>query len=66
MKKIKEILENIKNWFIKNWFMIVNYLIIFSAYSIVYGKLDIASVLLGLWLFVSVAYAGYKWFIKKK
>lgn len=55
-----------KAWVIKNWFMIVNYIIIIVSYSIIYGHPDVvfAEVLLGLWLFFSVGYAGYKWFIK--
>lgn len=60
-------LEKLKTWFIKNWFIIVNYLVIFIAYSIIYGVEGVvfAEVLLGLWIFVSVAYGGYKLFIKK-
>ena len=50
--------ERIKAWFIKNWFIIVNYLVIFISYSVIYGKDGVvfAEVLLGLWLFVSAAY----------
>ena len=61
-------LEKLKTWFLKNWFVIVNYLVIFVSYSIIYGKDGVvfAELLLGLWLFTSVAYGGYKWFTKKK
>jgi hypothetical protein len=54
-------------WFKKNWFMVVNYLVIVLAYNNVYGKegAGFAEVLLGLWIFASIAYAGWKWFTKK-
>jgi len=65
----------VKTWFIakpmswlkKNWFMIVNYIVIVLAYNNVYDKngVGLANVLLGLWLFTSIAYAGWKWFIGK-
>lgn len=56
----------IKPWFIKNWFMIINYFIIFMSYNVVYGKEDVilAEFLLGFWMFLSVGYAGYLWFKK--
>lgn len=59
--------EKIKAWFIQNWFIIVNYLVIFISYSVIYGKDGVvfAEVLLGLWLFVSAAYGLSKLFIKK-
>lgn len=69
-KKIKAktvtISEKIKVWFIKNWFIIVNYLVIFLAYSICYGKEGVvgAEALLGIWLFVSAAFGMYKIFKK--
>lgn len=68
IEKIKAIWEKIKSWFKKNWMIVVNYLVIFIAYSIIYGKDDtlLAEALLGLWLFISAAYGAYKWFIKKK
>ncbi|MFA5207285.1 MAG: hypothetical protein WC428_01270 [Candidatus Paceibacterota bacterium] len=58
----------VKAWFIKNWMIVLNYLIIFIAYSIIYGKDGVvgAEVLLGLWLFASAAIGGWKWFTKKK
>lgn len=64
---MKSLIDKIKAWFLKNWFMVVNYLVIFLAYSNIYEKQGVvfAEVLLGLWLFFSVAYAGYKWFMKK-
>jgi len=54
-------------WIKKNWFMIVNYIVIVLAYNNIYGKTnaEFAEVLLGLWIFTSVAYAGWKLFIKK-
>lgn len=60
-------LEKIKAWFIKNWFTVVNYVVIFLSYSIIYGKEGVvwAELLLGLWLFASAAYGVYKWFMKK-
>lgn len=56
----------VKGWFLKNWFMIVNYLVIFISYSIIYGHegISFAEVLLALWMLVSVGYAGYKLFNK--
>ena len=52
-------------WFAKNWFIILNYVIIFVAYSVIYGsQFTGVEVLLGLWIFFSIAYAAYKWFIK--
>lgn len=75
MKKILEkikllvmpIYEKIKAWFEKNWFMVINYIILFAAFNIVYGKegVVLAEVLIALWLFFSVGYAGWKWFNKK-
>lgn len=67
LEKLKAIWSKLKLWFIKNWFIIVNYLVIFIAYSIIYGVegVGFAEVLLGLWLFVSAAYGGYKLFMKK-
>ena len=58
----------LKLWFVKNWMIVSNYLIIFIAYSIIYGKEGVvgAEVLLGLWLFASAAIGGYKWFTKPK
>ena len=55
-------------WVKKNWFLIINYIIIIVAYNNVYGKDGVvfAEVLLGLWIFASVAYAGWKWFNKPK
>jgi len=54
-------------WFKKNWFMVVNYLVIVLAYNNIYGKEGVvgAEVLLGLWIFASIGYAGWKWFTKK-
>ena len=58
---------SLKVWSVANWFMIVNYVIILASYNIVYDHDDVryAELLLGLWIFASVAYGGYKWFIKK-
>ena len=70
-KKIKTwFLKNcvvVKGWFIKNWLLIMSYVVIFLSYSITYGYDDVvfANVLLGLWLFISIGYAGYNWFKSK-
>lgn len=58
----------LKVWFLKNWFMIVNYLVIFISYSIIYGHEDVvfAEVFLGLWMFVSIAFGVFKLFTKSK
>lgn len=76
IEKIKKLLAQLKLWFTskmlpwlkKNWMVIVNYLVIFIAYSIVYGHdgVVVAETLLGLWLFVSAAYAAYKFLVPKK
>ena len=60
------LIEKIKAWFIVNWLLIVNYLVIFIAYSTIYDKdgLIWTETLLGLWLFISAAYGGYKLFKK--
>lgn len=57
-----------KVWVIKNWFYIVNYGVILFAYNDVFGKEDVgwADFLLGFWIFLSIAYIGYKIFNKKK
>lgn len=64
---MKVLLEKLKNWFKKNWFIVVNYLVIIISYSNVYEKKGtiLAEVLLGLWLFVSAAYGMYKLTMKK-
>jgi len=70
-KKVGEVSVSLFNkfiiWFKTNWFMIVNYIIIVVSYSIIYGNdaAIFAETLLGLWIFVSIAYGGYKIFIKK-
>jgi hypothetical protein len=53
-------------WLKKHWFMVVNYVVIALAYNNIYGKEGVvgAEVLLGLWIFFSIAYAGWKWFTK--
>ena len=58
----------LKLWFAMNWMIVVNYAIIFVAYSIVYNvpQVVFAEFLLGIWLFASAAIGGYKWFTKKK
>lgn len=65
IEKLKAIWNKFKTWFLKNWLLIVNYIVIFVAYSIVYDKNTWAELILGLWLFVSAAYGMYKWFIGK-
>lgn len=64
---MKVLLEKLKNWFKKNWFIVVNYLVLIISYSNVYGKKGtiLAEVLLGLWLFASAAYGMYKLTMKK-
>jgi hypothetical protein len=64
---MRKLWEKVKAWFLKNWLMVVNYLVILIAYSNVQGKdgVVLAEVLLGLWIFTSVAYGGYKWFKKQ-
>lgn len=61
-------LGKIKNWLVKNWFNLVNFIVLFTSYSIIFGveKALYAEVLLGLWIMVNVGYFGYKWFTKKK
>jgi len=73
---MKKLWEKIKAWFVnkplawmmKNWFVFVNYLVIVLAYNNVYGKdgVVLAEALLGLWIFASIAYCGWKWFNKPK
>jgi len=71
LKKVKDTCISLFNkfiaWFKKNWFMIINYIVILLSYSIVYGheEIVVAETLLGLWIFTSIAYGAYKWFIKK-
>ena len=57
----------ILDWLKQHWMHLINYLVIIIAYSIIYGHTDIvwAEFLLGIWLFVSAAFAGYRWFNKK-
>jgi hypothetical protein len=64
---LKAVLLKLKTWFLKNWMTVVNYLVILIAYSIIYGKPGVvfAELLLGLWMFVSLAYGAYKLFTKK-
>lgn len=54
-------------WLKKNWMIIVNYLVIALAYNNIFGKDGVvfAQFLLGIWIFTSIAYAGYKLFVKK-
>jgi len=56
-----------KNWVIKNWFYIVNYAVVFFAYTDITGKEDVvwADFLLGFWIFISIGIIGYKIFTKK-
>jgi hypothetical protein len=75
IEKLKKLLQQLKlwattkvwPWLKKNWMVIVNYLVIFISYSIIYNKgVEVAETLLGLWIFVSLAYAGYKYLFLKK
>jgi len=76
---MKNLWKKLKLWFIKNWnilkkwlekywMIIVNYLIIFISYSIVFGHDEVvwAQFLLGIWMFTSIAYAMFKIFMKGK
>jgi hypothetical protein len=58
----------LKAFWLKNWFMILNYVVIFIAYNIVYDKPQVvfAELLLGLWIFASIGIGAYKWFTRKK
>lgn len=55
-------------WLKKNWFLVVNYFVILLVYGNVCDKEDVvlSETLLGLWIFISIAYAGWKWFNKSK
>lgn len=76
MNSMENLWEKIKAWFLnkpwiwikKHWFMIVNYVVIVLSYNNVYGKegAGFAEVLLGLWIFASIAYVAWKWFNKKQ
>lgn len=75
IEKLKKLLKQLKlwvvsklwPWFKKYWMVVVNYLVIFISYSIIYNKgVEVAETLLGLWMFASVAYAAYKYLVPKK
>ena len=59
--------NKLKAWFAKNWMIVVNYLVIVLVYNNIYGKEDVlfSEVLMGLWIFASIAYGAFKWFVKK-
>ena len=61
---MKNIWSKLKGFIVKNWFLIINYIVIIIAYSDVYDSADFlgTEVMLGLWLFASAAYGGWKWF----
>ena len=65
---MKNFLIKVKDFIVKNWFLIINYLVIIISYSNVYDKDDLlgTEALLGLWIFVSVAYGGWKWFSRPR
>lgn len=51
----------IKNWIKKNWLFVLNPLIIFIVYSIIYDKgFGLAEALLGVTLLANVAFWVYK------
>lgn len=64
---IENVWNKMKAWFIDNWLFVINYLVIFLSYIIVYDHEEVvfAELILGLWLFVSVGYLFYKIFMKK-
>ena len=66
LEKIKDFLKKTKYFTLKYWMIIVNYIVICISYSTVYGKDDLVwtETILGLWIFVSIAYGGYKLFTK--
>ncbi len=53
-------------WLKENWAVFGSYVVIFIAYTIVYGHDDVvwAELILALWMFASVAYVGFKLFFK--
>ena len=61
--KIKEFLLKIKNWFLKNWIQIVNWIVLILVYGI--NENVWIELIVGLWIFVQIGYAGWKWFNKK-
>ena len=63
IKKLKDLWLKLKNWFIKNWISIVNWIVLILVYGI--NENVWIEVIVGLWIFVQIGYAGYKWFIKK-
>jgi len=67
IEKLKKMWNKLKAWFVKNWMIVVNYLVIVLVYNNVYGKEGVlfSEVLMGLWIFASIAYGGYKWFISR-
>jgi hypothetical protein len=60
----------VKEWFKNNWMITISYVVIFTAYSMIYEKgVPGAETILGLWLFISAAYGMYRlfeWLNKKK
>jgi len=67
LKKTKDVLIIVKDFLLKYWMIIVNYLVVVITYSNVYGNENLVGTetILGLWIFVSIAYGVYKIFIKK-
>lgn len=65
---LKKQWKPLKKFVKKNWFLIINYLVIIIAYSNVYEHEDLVGTetLLGLWIFASVVYGAFKWFMTKK
>lgn len=59
--------EKIKAWFLKNWFITSNYVVLLLTYAIIYGKEGTgwAQAILTLWMIASAGYGGYKLFSKK-
>lgn len=55
-------INKFKNWVIKNWIKITNWVVLISVYSI--NQNDWIELILGLWIFTQLAYAGWVWFKK--
>lgn len=52
-----------KAWFIKNWEKITNWIVLILVYGI--NTNVWIEVIVGLWIFAQIGYAGWKWFNKK-
>ena len=61
-------LEKLKLWLNKNWFMTINYSVYIVIFAIFFGRPDVvfAEVLITIWLLFALGKAIYKWFNKNK